>query len=877
MSLQPSGSHIHISNWNIHGGIGGQGGEGDKRGGTGGAGEGPRVTYQVKAKNFTTIHNLSELTPVEQQQESTIEKADPGLLRCSPPSQLFCGREDILAEMTQYFSKGIGERHIYVLHGLGGSGKTQIALKFLDIANRSMPPRFTRQFFINSNSGHIIEAAFINIAVSHKAGKTAEDGKNWLISHIEEWVLVFDNADDPSIDLFPFFPKCTHGNIIITSRNPLLATHGPKSTSRVGYLDKTSAMQLLLQRAGKEETTNSISAASEIVKTLGYLPLAIIQAGAYISKFDCLHKYPSLYKDNHARALRHRPTQSHDDYSHTVYTTWQISFDQLSQVAARFLQLCSLMHHNGIPEDIFPQASSFKGNDDVDETELIANAREFLSHFLSDAGDWDQYKLMETIAEIEEYSLLNRDSSRDTLSIHPLVALWCRDTLNDIVVAEECMADIVGMAVSFMDDDHLYQSGLMPHIDTLIKRPGMIKPMFHEKYAGTYFIFGRFNEAELLQRALLNHQSRYLGTNHAATLHATTCLTATYRAMGRYGDAEPLERAVLTEQKQLHGDDHPDTLLAMAHLAATTHALGNYPEAMQLKSFVLEKRKQLHGDDDLYTLMAMANLAVTHRKLGQYPEAQSLESNVLEKRQKILGNDHPETLRAMSNLAATYFQLGMYQETEALECAVLERRIQLFGSDYPDTLYAMSNLAGTYRQMQRYHEAAHLETTVLQRRKQLFGNDHIQTLRPMSNLASTYCEMGNLQEAEVLAIAVLGRRKQLWGNEHVDTLWSKAILAQIFHKQGRYQEAQALELTVLEKRKQVLGTAHPDTLQASENLARTYKKLRRHQEAHLPGGSKHLKRHLSNPPTLLKPDILALIDQMDGVMVGRESNENDID
>ena len=63
------------------------------------------------------------------------------LVRCPPPSRIFQGRQDILAKMEEYFSKDIGERHIYVLHGLGGSGKTQIALKFLDMTNRHQPPR----------------------------------------------------------------------------------------------------------------------------------------------------------------------------------------------------------------------------------------------------------------------------------------------------------------------------------------------------------------------------------------------------------------------------------------------------------------------------------------------------------------------------------------------------------------------------------------------------------------------------------------------------------------------------------------------------------------------------------------------------------------
>jgi hypothetical protein len=68
-------------------------------------------------------------------------KAALALVRCPPPSQIFQGRQDILEKMAKYFSADPGQRHIYVLHGLGGSGKTQIALKFLDMMNRYQTPR----------------------------------------------------------------------------------------------------------------------------------------------------------------------------------------------------------------------------------------------------------------------------------------------------------------------------------------------------------------------------------------------------------------------------------------------------------------------------------------------------------------------------------------------------------------------------------------------------------------------------------------------------------------------------------------------------------------------------------------------------------------
>jgi hypothetical protein len=106
----------------------------------------------------------------------------------------------------------------------------------------------------------------MNIAISQNIGKTAEDGTIWLLSQAKEWLLLFDNADDPNLDLFPFLPACTHGNIIITSRNPQLVLYGPESHAKVGDMDEANAIDLLIHRAMKEQTIETRHLASEIVK-----------------------------------------------------------------------------------------------------------------------------------------------------------------------------------------------------------------------------------------------------------------------------------------------------------------------------------------------------------------------------------------------------------------------------------------------------------------------------------------------------------------------------------------------------------------------------------------------------------------------------------
>jgi hypothetical protein len=95
----------------------------------------------VNITNTLKLFPAPVLTAIEMGQSQVLTT----LVRCPPPSQIFQGRQDILARMKDYFSKNIGKRHVYVLHGLGGSGKTQIALTFLDMMNQYPTPWYLNQ------------------------------------------------------------------------------------------------------------------------------------------------------------------------------------------------------------------------------------------------------------------------------------------------------------------------------------------------------------------------------------------------------------------------------------------------------------------------------------------------------------------------------------------------------------------------------------------------------------------------------------------------------------------------------------------------------------------------------------------------------------
>ncbi|KAJ7678366.1 P-loop containing nucleoside triphosphate hydrolase protein [Mycena rosella] len=672
---------------------------------------------------------------------------------CPPPSKIFHGREMVLTQMHQYYAEGTHQR-IFLLHGLGGAGKTQIALKFIEESSR-----FSDVFLIDTSTPNTIDIGLTNIAVSNNSGSNAQDAVRWMSRTAHEWLLVFDNADDPKVNPHNYFPRCKHGNILITSRNPGLAVHAGANAA-VSDMEETDSVELLLKSAAQDSKPQSWEVAREI--ELCYFPLAIIQAGAFISKSGALDSYLAYYSANRVRLLSEKPAQTHDDYASTVYTTWQISFDQLTPLAATLLQLCSFLHHQRISEQIFSNASMYTFPAHGPSNEELRGPLEILSHFTDTAGSWDSLKFMDLMHELIGYSLISFDPVTKLFSIHPLVHKWSQSTVTDQRGYHWHMVAIAGMSFGAIPDKtkHVASLQFVAHVDSLLQgeTAAAIEAIdFGFECIYIYNWAGQDKKAEALALAVLQRRRTIFGEGHPHTLIAMGNLAMTYHQLGRLQEAEALQNVVFEKQNTIFGEDHPDTLIAMGDLANTYYQLGRVKEAEELQSVVFEKRQTIFGEDHPHTLNAMGNLASTYYRLGCVHEAEALQSVVFEKQKTILGEGHPHTLIAMGNLAMTYHQLGRLQEAEELQSVVLQKRNIILGEDHPETLIAMGNLAMIYYQLGHVQQADELQSVVFKKRKTVLGEDHPRTLVAMGNLAEIYHRISRMEEAEPLR----QRRSQL--------------------------------------------------------------------------------------------------------------------
>jgi tetratricopeptide (TPR) repeat protein len=736
---------------------------------------------------------------------------------------------------------------VVVASGLGGAGKTQLVLSYLQRYQSTYKAVFwidaEQQSSIDRDFVHVYQMLF-NIRLSGSHGSADAQSaitavKSWMSSAADVTLLVLDGADEVEdtssaqyVDLRRLIPGGLQTHVIITSRSRTALGLSSFEGVRIAELDPPQATELFRKSAKlAQDRPGTDSQVEAIVEELGYLALAVSLAGTYISQTPQLSadldEYLTEYRQRRHQLLAQTPSALVHQYGESVMTTWEASFAAIhhrSSEAARLLMLLAYLDNNDVFLDLFR----------LDGSSVQTPDRRWLSAVWGNR-DVNVYKLEGCFGVLESFCLVQRSPSQSGYAMHKLVHAWARDRLVDDEVEQERYCDaafwLLEEAASGGPEDPKYRLRVAPHVmanfvatkDMALRRDGDITIPLEELAGMARFVYGcgQWANAVSIRRFVLEEKVRILGDDHPDTLSVMNDLAVPLRDQGKLPEAAAIQTEVLEKRKRVLGDDHPDTLSAMNNLANTLSDQGKLPEAAAIQTEVLEKMKQILGDDHPDTLRAINNLAVMLSYQGKRPEAAGILTEVLEKRKRILGDDHPDTLSAMSNLANTLSDQGKIPEAAAIRTEVLEKMKQVLGDDHPDTLSAMSNLAVTLSDQGKLSEAAAMKTEVLKKRKRILGDDHPNTLSAMNNLATTLSDQGKLPEAAAIQTEVLEKRKRVLGDDHPDTLSAMNNLANTFSDQGKLPEAAAIHTEVLEKRKRILGGDHPDTLRAMSNLAAT--------------------------------------------------------
>ncbi|KAF8630020.1 hypothetical protein AX15_003152, partial [Amanita polypyramis BW_CC] len=769
--------------------------------------------FTVSGGVFTEVHGNNIVNYIG----SAASEADQ--IAPLPPmkhsSAFFTGRHSYLQVLHDHFSSHTEtQRKYYLLYGMGGIGKTQICLKFIEKSAHL----FSDIFWIDASSESAIDLRLRQIAKGYNVSTTesaasAHSALEWIATR-KNWLIVYDNADGGYEVVEKFLPPGNGGNVLVTSRNKALRRITlDKNSIEVDRMDEEEAVSLFLQSAMHSSPSEETRAlARSIVLAMGHIPLAIDQAGAYIQATGCdLDYYLNLYNQHCGQLMSSTTFKGASDYGYSTYGTWEISMQEIekrasmgtgpealaAQSAITLHKVFAFLHNDNISEEIFRNAAKNYMKRDIKEEEKLGLPLSITllnpqALFLDAEGEWDNVHFLAGIQILVSFSLIK--STNKLYSVHPLVHTWSRDRIPklDISTVHGITRAILACSINMdvYDDNHAFCGLLVPHIRecyTQAEQLKLKKMYYIDECTRFAFVFDRvadWNEVEDMQTYVVEARRSKLNADHPDTLTSIGNLALTYRNQGRLDEAKNLQVHVMEITKAKLGADHPDTLNSMANLASTYRDQAKWDEAENLQMYVMRERKAKLGVGHPSTLSSMGNLASTYRDQGRWNEAEKLQVQVMETTKEKLGACHPDTLTSMGNLAHTYRNQGRWNEAEKLQVHVMEATKAKLGANHPHTLTSMANLASTYRNQGRWNEAETLQVHVMETSKAKLGAGHPETLNGMANLAYTYWNQGRLDEAEKLEVYVVEARKAKFGADHPHTLTSMGNLAYTYRYQG---------------------------------------------------------------------------------------------
>ncbi|KAI2618459.1 hypothetical protein GGR54DRAFT_156526 [Hypoxylon sp. NC1633] len=631
-----------------------------------------------------------------------------------------------LGEKLQMRHEKAGVPFAVAIYGLGGTGKSQLALKYAE----SYKSRYNPILWIDATDEDTTRSSFQRCAralglpqdQTEKQSAALADASvvqavlRWLkgrTSAEDEWLVVIDNADDFNWGLKNVVPSGERGSIIITSQDDRSSMLIPKGCERlhVDVMSSSEATTLLLQRL--HWNTDSVSDnvrknCEEVVNKLEFLALAIDLAGAYISNDPnpehAITQYLSDFDTHRNELLQMNSFRGLLPTEKTVWTVWDKTLQKITEDYPSLqpgLLLTFLAHFKGniIQDEIFRLAAV--GSDFLEDELFEKLPTELWGLLTAENGKWDSFQYRQNWGPLVRYSLLQRvDGDWPGVRMHGLVQ-W-RTLQNDHGRQWPWSYMALITAACRQIEEEKQQPEFRRHLIVHI-------PDIHDA-------FGKGTELGALECSI------------ASTLGLV------YRGEGRWTQAEMLFVQVMETRKTKLGADHPDTLSSMAELALTYWDQGRWNEAEKLEVKVTEIRGAKLGADHPDTLISMNNLASTYKAQGRWNEAEKLQMQVMETRKMKLGADHPNTLISMNNLASTYWNQGRWNEAEKLEMQVMETRKTKLGADHPGTLMSVANLAFTWKSQGRDDEAIELMDQCVQGRLLVLPTGHPDTEASLSAL-----------------------------------------------------------------------------------------------------------------------------------------------
>jgi cellulose biosynthesis protein BcsQ/tetratricopeptide (TPR) repeat protein len=739
----------------------------------------------------------------------------PRIWNVGPRNPNFTGRDSVLDTLRgQLMAKGMAVVMPVALHGLGGVGKTQVALEYAhrfksdyDVVwwiNAEFPK------FIDESLALLAERLGIRIGPSlPDAARDALDVLRLGQAPYQRWLLIYDNAYDPA-DLREHLPDGP-GHVLVTSRNQ--SWGAVAAPLEVDVFTRAESIEHLSKRL----PTLSAEGADRLAERVGHLPLAVEVAAAWLAETGMrIEDYLSELDTSGTRLL-------------SLDAIWQISLDRLAErtrAGVQLLELCAFMAPS-ISVDLIYSQTTLEALAPFDPTLRVPGI------------------LGRVVQEISRLALARIDLQNGEIQIHRLIQEFLRDRLSPAEqedryhTVHRILAGARPTRGDTDDPQNWPQYALIwPHLEPSRAAScdeDAVRTLMID-WVRLLWKRSQHEQALELGRRLELQWSATLGrgaeTGRLSEPEARVLLRQLlflrfhigniYRSQGEFERARELDEAVLAAQRTALGEEDLHTLMTAGSLAADLRGLGRYTEALEMDRRTHGRLKDLFGEDFERTLSAANNLAISLRLNGHNEQARDLDDDTVQRRLQVLGQMHSYTLQTQSNLARDYRDLGDYRQSLSILEGVYARYNEVLGPDFIDTLRCATSLATSLRLLGEHERARTLTEETVQRLEGNYPPDHPDVLACRMNLAADLAAAGQEERALAVSAQTLAGYERRLGPNHPYTCMARNNYGCYLVRNGSYDDALVQLKNANEYLLEALGRTSPLAHGTGMNLANVY-------------------------------------------------------
>jgi tetratricopeptide (TPR) repeat protein len=750
---------------------------------------------------------------------------EPDVFRVPTRNPNFVGRDALLLKIRAQLASSLSAAVLpQTLHGLGGVGKTQVALEY---AHR-FAPNYDLVWWVPADQIAEARSSLTDLA-PHLGITPSEDAADTLRQVTDalrrgepfrHWLLIFDNADDTEEiqELWPHggMPH-ESGHLLITSRNHEWSEIG--DTVEVDVFTRDESLQLL-ERRGRNIPD---AEADRLADRLGDLPLAIEQAAVWQAETGMpVPEYLELFDEQLQQLLDQGLPRN---YTNSVAATWGIAFSRLqeqSPAALQLLELCAFFGPEPIPFRILKMGRYAPSLPDPLATTIS-----------------DTILRRRAVREIGRYALARVDPGQDTLVVHRLV----QDVLRDRLLTEDrerfraSAHELLAASNPGNADNNQnwpQHAELSPHVvpsgaidSEKVETRKVVLDQVRYRYRR-----GDFEGSRELAEKALDSWSNSLGPDHQQTLEVSYRLSDALWWLGEGDEVQLLRKKTLERMERVLGPDHELTLITANGRGGDLRVAGKFAEALALDRQLLDRHRNVFGEDDPNTLRSANNLAADLRLLGDFGAARELDEDTLGRRRKILREWDDEILSSVASVARDLLGLGDYAGARTLLAGVTGDFRRMLGPGNNEVLRSSRTFTVAVRKAGDVQEARLLVEASLNQHRLRFGEAHLDTLAVMTSAGHDRRTSGDLEAARSLSEQVLeGYRRRFPDPEHPFTYVAMTNLALVARAQGDVAGARSLDEQALAGLERALGRENPFSLCVIGNLASDLSALHEHADA----------------------------------------------